>query len=150
MRPISIANEAYFNRQRYAVLPSPKGANVNNRGWNDQRSWNLRIANILSLSIVPKGGEQEQDWMWFAPFGDDSSLSMLVRRFHDLWSFHQRLLKVGPFGDRKLLAKHELEILELLLFPPISFTSLQLFFHFPSISCNFSYFPCNFPATSFV
>ena len=23
-------------------LRSPKGANVNNRGWNDRRSWNLR------------------------------------------------------------------------------------------------------------
>ena len=55
MRPISIANEAYFNRQRYAVLPSPKGANVNNRGWNDQRSWNLRIANILSLYRPQRG-----------------------------------------------------------------------------------------------
>ena len=38
------------------ILPSPKGANVNNRGWNDRREWNLRIADILS--IVPKGGEQ--------------------------------------------------------------------------------------------
>ena len=34
--------------------------------------------------------------MWFAPFGDAFSLLMVVRRFHDLRSFHQRLLKVGP------------------------------------------------------
>ena len=46
--------------------------------------------------IVPEGGEQEQDWMWFAPFGDAFSLLLVVRRFHDLRSFHQRLLKVGP------------------------------------------------------
>ena len=77
-----------------SCLPSPKGANVNNRWWNDRREWNLRIADILS--IVPEGGEQEQDWMRFAPFGDAFSLLLVVRRFHDLRSFHQRLLKVGP------------------------------------------------------
>ena len=32
----------------------------------------------------------------FAPFGDAFSLLLVVRRFHDLRSFHQRLLKVGP------------------------------------------------------
>ena len=58
---------------RQAYFPSPKGANVNNRGWNDRRSWNLRIADTHS-PIVPKGGEQEQDWVWFAPFGDAPSL----------------------------------------------------------------------------
>ena len=46
--------------------------------------------------IVPEGGEQEQGWMLFAPLGDAFSLLLVVRRFHDLWSFHQRLLKVGP------------------------------------------------------
>ena len=34
--------------------------------------------------------------MWFAPFGDASSLLLVIRRFHDLRSFHQRLLRVGP------------------------------------------------------
>ena len=68
---------------------------MNNRGWNDRRSWNLRIADTLS-PIVPKGGEQEQDWVWFAPFGDAPSLPVPIRRFHSLRSFHQRLLKVGP------------------------------------------------------
>ena len=43
-----------------------------------------------------KGGEQELDWVLFAPLGDAFSCSMLVRRFHDLRLFHQRLLKVGP------------------------------------------------------
>jgi len=27
--------------------------------------------------IVPEGGEQEQDWMWFAPFGDRRLLEKL-------------------------------------------------------------------------
>ena len=78
---------------------------MNNRGWNDRREWNLRIADILST--VPEGGEQEQDWMRFAPFGDVFSLLLVVRRFHDLRSFHQRLLKVGPLRGPELLAKVE-------------------------------------------
>ena len=53
--------------------------------------------------IVPEGGEQEQDWMWFAPFGDAFSLLLVVRRFHDLWSFHQRLLKVGPLRGPEVI-----------------------------------------------
>ena len=47
-------------------------------------------------TTVPEGGEQEQDWMRFAPFGDAFSLLLVVRTFNDLRSFHQRLLKVGP------------------------------------------------------
>ena len=58
--------------------------------------------------IVPEGGEQGQDWMWFAPFGDAFSLLLVVRRFHDLRSFHPRLFTFAPFGDgRMLLAKLE-------------------------------------------
>ena len=60
--------------------------------------------------IVPEGGEQKQDWMRFAPFGDDFSLLILVRRFHSLRSFHQRLLKVGPLWrpeDDEGLCKRE-------------------------------------------
>lgn len=53
--------------------------------------------------IVPEGGEQEQDWMWFAPFGDAFSLLLVVRRFHDLRSFHQRLLKVGPLRGPEVI-----------------------------------------------
>ena len=37
-----------------SILPSPKGANVNNRGWNDRREWNLRIVTDSLLSS-PKG-----------------------------------------------------------------------------------------------
>ena len=59
-----------------------------------------------SHSIVPEGGEQKQDWVLFAPFGDAFSLLMLVRRFHDLRSFHPRLFTFAPFGDgRTPLAK---------------------------------------------
>ena len=50
----------------------------------------------ISNPAAPEGGEQEQGWMWFAPFGDAFSLLLVIRRFHDLRSFHQRLLKVGP------------------------------------------------------
>ena len=69
----------------------------------------------------PEGGEQEQDWMWFAPFGDAFSLLLVVRRFHGLRSFHQRLLKVGPLRDRRLLAKVELLIIvcKILPIPPV-------------------------------
>ena len=45
---------------------------MNNRWWNDRREWNLRITD--TLSAVPEGGEQEQDWVLFAPFGDAFSL----------------------------------------------------------------------------
>ena len=55
--------------------------------------------------IVPEGGEQEQDWMWFAPFGDAFSLLLVVRRFHDLRSFHQRLLKVGPLRGPEVICE---------------------------------------------
>ena len=59
--------------------------------------------------IVPEGGEQEQDWMRFAPFGDAFSLLLVVRRFHSLRSFHPRLFTFAPFGDgRMLLAKLQL------------------------------------------
>ena len=59
--------------------------------------------------IVPEGGEPEQDWMRFAPFGDAFSLLLVVRRFHDLRSFHPRLFTFAPFGDgRMLLAKLQL------------------------------------------
>ena len=38
-------------------LPSPKGANVNNRWWNDRREWNLRI--VDALSNRPRRGRTE-------------------------------------------------------------------------------------------
>ena len=51
------------------LLPSPKGANVNNRWWNDRRSCNLRTS-WCSLPIVPGGGESHPLFLLFAPFGD--------------------------------------------------------------------------------
>ena len=75
---------------------------MNNRGWNDRRSWNLRIADTHS-PIVPKGGEQGQDWVWFAPFGDAPSLpvpnpqvpfpSVISPAVIESWP---------PLGDRRL------------------------------------------------
>ena len=62
--------------------------------------------------IVPEGGEQEQDWMWFAPFGDAFSLLLVVRRFHDLRSFHQRLLKVGPLRGPEVIRQAFRRIIE--------------------------------------
>jgi hypothetical protein len=42
----------------------------------------------------------------FAPFGDDKRVSVTIRRFHSLRSFHPRLFTFVPFGDgRMLLAK---------------------------------------------
>lgn len=52
--------------------------------------------NLFPSAKVKEGGEQEQDWMWFAPFGDAFFLLLVVRRFHDLRSWNLRLLKVGP------------------------------------------------------
>ena len=108
INPDNVAQHMFGDRNNQdaiqkGILPSPKGANVNNRWWNDRREWNLRIADILS--IVPEGGEQEQDWMWFAPFGDAFSLLLVVRRFHSLRSFHQRLLKVGPLWGPEATCK---------------------------------------------
>ena len=45
----------------------------------------------------------------FAPFGDDKRVSVTIRRFHSLRSFHPRLFTFAPFGDgRMLLAKLQL------------------------------------------
>ena len=72
-----------FNYGEFAIIKSNAGLN------------NFKIS-------VKEGGEQEQDWMWFAPFGDAFSRLLVVRRFHDLRSFHQRLLKVGPLRGPKV------------------------------------------------
>ena len=78
-----------------SCLPSPKGANVNNRWWNDRREWNLRIASN-SLLPSPKGANRSKIGVIRPPLGDAFYYLLVVRRFHDLRSFHQRLLKVGP------------------------------------------------------
>ena len=61
---------------------------------------------------VPKGGEPHPVLLLFAPFGDDKRVSVTIRRFHSLRSFHQRLFTFAPFGDgRMLLVKLQLSIL---------------------------------------
>ena len=49
------------------LLPSPKGANVNNRWWNDRREWNLRIAGILSID--PEGANRSKTGCGSPPLG---------------------------------------------------------------------------------
>ena len=62
-----------------------------------------------SFPNVPEGGEQELDWMLFAPFGDDGERAPKVRRFHALRAFHQRLLRVRPLRGRQVtLARDQL------------------------------------------
>ena len=56
------------------------------------RSYAFTEQGVAMLSTVLRS----ETAIRFAPFGDDFSLLLVVRRFHDLRSFHQRLLKVGP------------------------------------------------------
>ena len=49
-------------------LRSPKGANVNNRGWNDRREWNLRIVTDSLLSS-PKGANRGKTGCGSPPLG---------------------------------------------------------------------------------
>ena len=51
-----------------SILPSPKGANVNNRGWNDRREWNLRIVTDSLLSS-PKGANRGKTGCGSPPLG---------------------------------------------------------------------------------
>ena len=51
-----------------SCLPSPKGANVNNRWWNDRREWNLRIASN-SLLPSPKGANRSKIGVIRPPWG---------------------------------------------------------------------------------
>ena len=50
------------------LLPSPKGANVNNRWWNDRREWNLRIVTDTLLSS-PKGANRSKTGCGSPPLG---------------------------------------------------------------------------------
>ena len=79
-----------------------RGPTFNNRWWNDRRSWNLRIRH-RERGSVPKGGEPHPVLPLFAPFGDDKRVSVTIRRFHDLRSFHPRLFTFAPFGDGECL-----------------------------------------------
>ena len=72
-----------------------RGRTPNNRRWNDRREWNLRIVTDTLLSS-PKGANRTKTGCGSPPLGTLSPYYWFVRRFHDLRSFHQRLLKVGP------------------------------------------------------
>ena len=62
---VSSCNSSFASR----ILPSPKGANVNNRWWNDRREWNLRIADPLSLQSSPKGANRSKTGCGSPPLG---------------------------------------------------------------------------------
>ena len=59
-----------------SCLPSPKGANVNNRWWNDRREWNLRIASN-SLLPSPKGANRSKIGVIRPPLGTLSTTCWL-------------------------------------------------------------------------
>ena len=81
-----------------------RGPTFNNRWWNDRREWNLRTTNRREKAS-PKGANHIQSCSCSPPSGTVESMSV-IRRFHDLRSFHPRLFIFAPFGDgRKLHAK---------------------------------------------
>ena len=62
INPDNVAQHMFGDRNNQdaiqkGILPSPKGANVNNRWWNDRREWNLRIA--YTLPQRPQRGRTE-------------------------------------------------------------------------------------------
>ena len=57
-------------RSSMATSGPRRGPTFNNRWWNDQREWNLRIRH-RERGSVPKGGEPHPVLPLFAPFGDD-------------------------------------------------------------------------------
>ena len=50
--------------------------------------------------IVPEGGELHPVLLLFAPLWGRLESVSAIRRFHDLRSFHQRLLEVRPLRGR--------------------------------------------------
>ena len=73
INPDNVAQHMFGDRNNQdaiqkGILPSPKGANVNNRWWNDRREWNLRIADTHSLSS-PKGANRSKAGCGSPPLG---------------------------------------------------------------------------------
>ena len=67
--PFPISSSWYpLLKFRCSILPSPKGANVNNRWWNDRRSWNLRTTNSREKAS-PKGANHIQSCPCSPPSG---------------------------------------------------------------------------------
>ena len=83
------------------VTPGPRrGPTLNNRWWNDRRSWNLRITNRRE-EASPKGANHILFCYCSPPSGRLESVSA-IRRFHSLRSFHPRLFTFAPFGDGRM------------------------------------------------
>ena len=86
-----------------SILPSPKGANVNNRGWNDRREWNLRIVTDTLLSS-PKGANRSKTGCGSPPLGTLSPYYWLSAGSMTFGHSTSGYWKLAPFGDRRLLA----------------------------------------------
>ena len=82
-----------------------RGPTFNNRWWNDQRSWNLRII-LWKEKSSPRGANRIQSCSCSPPLGTIRESVSAIRRFHSLRSFHPRLFTFAPFGDGRMpLAK---------------------------------------------
>ena len=140
----------YYLLQVSQVTSGPRrGPTINNRWWNDRRSWNLRTTdrrekaspkganNIQSCIVRPLRGRLGRAGLLSAgyiPFGHSTSgyshsppsgtigeRRSTIRRLHSLRSFHQRLFTFAPFGDSKmLLAKLQLNFI-IIFYHSISF-----------------------------
>ena len=114
----AIALFFWLNNWSFAssILPSPKGANVNNRGWNDRREWNLRIVTDTLLSS-PKGANRSKTGCGSPPLGTLSPYYWLSAGSMTFGHSTSGYWKLAPFGDRRLLAKLEYKICGFLTFP---------------------------------
>ena len=95
-----------FSSFASSILPSPKGANVNNRRWNDRREWNLRIMTDSLLSS-PKGANRSKTGCDSPPSGTLSPSCWLSAGSMTFGHSTSGYWKLAPFGDRRLLAKLE-------------------------------------------
>ena len=73
INPDNVAQHMFGDRNNQdaiqkGILPSPKGANVNNRWWNDRREWNLRIVTDTLLPS-PKGANRSKAGCGSPPLG---------------------------------------------------------------------------------
>ena len=115
------------------VIYGPRrGPTFNNRWWNDRRSWNLRIS-IREGEGVPKGGRTTPCLAPVRPLRGRQERVSVIRRFHSLRSFHQRLFTFAPFGDGSLGCPIAFSFFLSLLslpFPSFSFLFPQLLYPF--------------------
>ena len=93
-----------FSSFASSILPSPKGANVNNRRWNDRREWNLRIMTDSLLSS-PKGANRSKTGCGSPPSGTLSPYDWLSAGSMTFGHSTSGYWKLAPFGDLRLLYK---------------------------------------------